>query len=172
MRKSKPGLSGSRRESIIGDSQSEQNGRSLVALALKNEGAERLSTTRFLWLGGSAILSVTEMPWSGPVMGTIMHLWSILLTLRILHCLPQSSQAERVLSIGSIGGRCHIIISKSKTVIGDPSGLDFKNGDAAVAKVKVLAIAVSLDKPAVDPERRIAVLDGSREEIFSVPNHQ
>jgi hypothetical protein len=51
----------------------------------------------------------------------------------------------------------------------DPSGLDFKNDDAAIAKAKVIAIAVSLDKPAVDPERRIAVLNGSREEIFSVP---
>jgi hypothetical protein len=51
----------------------------------------------------------------------------------------------------------------------DPSGLDFKNDDAAIAKAKVIAIAVSLDKPAVDPERRIAVLNGSREEIFSLP---
>jgi hypothetical protein len=71
-------------------------------------------------------------------------------------------------SIG--GGRCHIIISISETVIRlvDPSGSDFKNDDAA-AKAKVLAIAVSLDKPAVDPERRIAVLNESREHIFSVP---
>jgi hypothetical protein len=51
----------------------------------------------------------------------------------------------------------------------DPSGLEFKNDDAAVAKAKVLAIGVSLDKPAVDPERHIAVLDGSRKQIFSVP---
>jgi hypothetical protein len=51
----------------------------------------------------------------------------------------------------------------------DPSGLEFKNDDAAIAKAKVIAIGVSLDKPAVDPERRIAVLNGSREEIFSVP---
>jgi hypothetical protein len=48
----------------------------------------------------------------------------------------------------------------------DPSGLDFKNDDAAIAKAKVLAIGVSLDKSAVDPERRIAVLNGSREEFF------
>jgi hypothetical protein len=34
---------------------------------------------------------------------------------------------------------------------------------------KVIAIGVSLDKPAVDPKRHIAVLDGSREQIFSVP---
>jgi hypothetical protein len=51
----------------------------------------------------------------------------------------------------------------------DPSGLDFKNDDAAIAKAKVIAIGVSLDKPAVDPERHIAVLNESREEIFKVP---
>jgi hypothetical protein len=31
----------------------------------------------------------------------------------------------------------------------DPSGLEFKNDDAAIAKAKVIAIGVSLDKPAV-----------------------
>jgi hypothetical protein len=51
----------------------------------------------------------------------------------------------------------------------DPSGLDFKNDDAAIEKARVIAIGVSLDKPAVDPKRHIAVLDGSREEIFRVP---
>jgi hypothetical protein len=51
----------------------------------------------------------------------------------------------------------------------DPSGSDFKDDDAAFANAKVLAIGVSLDKPAVDPERHIAVLNGSREQIFSVP---
>ena len=51
----------------------------------------------------------------------------------------------------------------------DPSGLNFKNDDDALAKAKVIAIGVSLDKPAVDPERHIAVLNGSREEIFRVP---
>jgi hypothetical protein len=50
----------------------------------------------------------------------------------------------------------------------DSSGLDFKNDDAAIAKAKVIAIGVSLDKPAVDPKRHIAVLDGSRDEIFRV----
>jgi hypothetical protein len=50
----------------------------------------------------------------------------------------------------------------------DPSGLDFKN-DAAIAKAKVVAIGVSLDKPAVDPKRPIAVLNGSRDKIFRVP---
>jgi hypothetical protein len=37
------------------------------------------------------------------------------------------------------------------------------------AKAEVIAIGVSLDKPAVDPERHIAVLNDSREEIFRVP---
>jgi hypothetical protein len=76
------------------------------------------------------------------------------------------------LEIGSIGGgRCHIIFSVSRTVTGsfDRSGLELKNDDAAIAKAKVLAIGVSLDKAAVDPERHIAVLNGSREQSFSVP---
>jgi hypothetical protein len=51
----------------------------------------------------------------------------------------------------------------------DPSGLELKNDDTAIAKAKVLAIGVSLDKPAVDPERPIVVLNGSRDEIFRVP---
>jgi hypothetical protein len=56
----------------------------------------------------------------------------------------------------------------------DPSGSDLKNDDAAIAKAKVLA-GVSIDQPAVDPKRHIVVLNGSREQIFSVPvipNHQ
>ena len=51
----------------------------------------------------------------------------------------------------------------------DPSGSDLKNDDAAIAKAKVLAIGVSIDQPAVDPKRHIVVLNGSREQIFSVP---
>jgi hypothetical protein len=51
----------------------------------------------------------------------------------------------------------------------DPSGLNFKNDDDALAKAEVIAIGVSLDKPAVDPERHIAVLNDSREGIFRVP---
>jgi hypothetical protein len=51
----------------------------------------------------------------------------------------------------------------------DRSGMNFKNDDDAIAKAEVIAIGVSLDKPAVDPERHIAVLNGSREEIFRVP---
>jgi len=51
----------------------------------------------------------------------------------------------------------------------DPSGLELKNDDAAIAKAKVLAIGVSLDKPAVDPKGHIVVLNGSRDESFWVP---
>jgi hypothetical protein len=51
----------------------------------------------------------------------------------------------------------------------DSSGSEFKNDDAAIAKARVIAIGVSLDRPAVDPKRHIAVLNGLREQIFSVP---
>jgi hypothetical protein len=63
------------------------------------------------------------------------------------------------------------IISISRTAIGwvDPSGSNFKDDDDALAKAEVIAIDVSLDKPAVDPERHIAVLNDSREQISSVP---
>ena len=50
----------------------------------------------------------------------------------------------------------------------DQSGSDLVNDDAAIAKAKVLAIGISIDKPAVDPKRHIAVLNGLREEIFRV----
>jgi len=51
----------------------------------------------------------------------------------------------------------------------EPSGLNFKNDDDALAKAEVIAIGVSLDSPAVDPERHIAVLNDSRKELFRVP---
>ena len=51
----------------------------------------------------------------------------------------------------------------------DPSGSEFKNDDAAIAQAKVIAIGVSLDKPAVDPKRRISVLNADRDEISTVP---
>jgi hypothetical protein len=50
----------------------------------------------------------------------------------------------------------------------DPSGSEFKSDDAAIAEAKVIAIGVSLDKPAVDPKRHIAVLNSLRKQIFSV----
>jgi hypothetical protein len=50
----------------------------------------------------------------------------------------------------------------------DPSGSDCKNDAAAIEKARVLAIGVSLDKPAVDPERHIAIINDAGEEISKV----
>ena len=44
-----------------------------------------------------------------------------------------------------------------------------ENDTVALEKARVLAIGVSLDKPAVDPKRRISVLDADRHEISTVP---
>jgi hypothetical protein len=52
------------------------------------------------------------------------------------------------------------------------SGLDFENDDAAIARAKVIAIGISIDGPAVDPKRYVAVLNGLREEIFKVRRGQ
>jgi len=51
----------------------------------------------------------------------------------------------------------------------DQSGSDFKDDSAAVERAKILAIGVSLDKPAVDPTRRISILNADRAEISTVP---
>jgi hypothetical protein len=51
----------------------------------------------------------------------------------------------------------------------DPSGSNCKNDVTAIEKARVLAIGVSLDKPAVDPTRRISVLNADRVEISTVP---
>jgi hypothetical protein len=51
----------------------------------------------------------------------------------------------------------------------DRAGSDCKNDAAAFEKARVLAIGVSLDKPAVDPTRRISVQDADRVEISTVP---
>jgi hypothetical protein len=50
----------------------------------------------------------------------------------------------------------------------DRAESDCKNDAAAFEKARVLAIGVSLDKPAVDPTRRISVLNADRAEISSV----
>jgi hypothetical protein len=44
----------------------------------------------------------------------------------------------------------------------DLSGLDCENDTDAIEKARLIAIGVSLDKPAVDPERHIAVLNADR----------
>jgi hypothetical protein len=51
----------------------------------------------------------------------------------------------------------------------DPSGSDCQDDTAAIEKARVLAIGVSLDKPAVAPTRRISVLNADRREISTVP---
>ncbi len=51
----------------------------------------------------------------------------------------------------------------------DPSGSNFDNDTDAVERAKVIAIGVSLDKPAVDPERRIAIINDEGQEIANVP---
>jgi hypothetical protein len=50
----------------------------------------------------------------------------------------------------------------------DPSGLNCKTDDDAIARASAIAIMVSIDTPAIDPKRHIAVLNGSRKEIFRV----
>lgn len=51
----------------------------------------------------------------------------------------------------------------------DRVGSDCKNDAAAFEKARVLAVGVSLDKPAVNPTRCISVLNADRAEISSVP---
>ncbi|MES2752430.1 MAG: hypothetical protein V4661_13765 [Pseudomonadota bacterium] len=51
----------------------------------------------------------------------------------------------------------------------DPAGMNFENDKAAIARAEVFAIQVSLDTPKVDPERHIAVLNASGDEISRVP---
>jgi hypothetical protein len=51
----------------------------------------------------------------------------------------------------------------------DPSGFDCENDEAAREQARVMAIGVSLDKPAVDPKRHIAILNADRAEIYKVP---
>jgi hypothetical protein len=51
----------------------------------------------------------------------------------------------------------------------DPTGTNFRNDEAAIERARIVAIGVSLDKPAVDPKRHISVLNESREEIFRMP---
>jgi hypothetical protein len=50
----------------------------------------------------------------------------------------------------------------------DPSGSDCKNDAAAIEKARILAIGVSLDKPEVDPERHIALINDAGRKISKV----
>jgi hypothetical protein len=51
----------------------------------------------------------------------------------------------------------------------DPAGRECKDDTAAKEMARVLAVGVSLDKPAVDPTRYISVLNDARKEIFQEP---
>jgi hypothetical protein len=51
----------------------------------------------------------------------------------------------------------------------DPSGTNCKSDTDAINKAKVIAIGVSLDKPAVDPTRQIVVKDDAGQEVSRVP---
>ncbi len=51
----------------------------------------------------------------------------------------------------------------------DFRGMKFKNDEDAIARAQIYAIQISLDMPQVDPERYIAVLNGTRSEISKVP---
>jgi hypothetical protein len=51
----------------------------------------------------------------------------------------------------------------------DPSGTDCENDTEAIAKAGVIAIGVSLDRPAVDSERHFVVTNNAGQEISWVP---
>jgi hypothetical protein len=51
----------------------------------------------------------------------------------------------------------------------DPSGFDCKNDTDAIDRAMILAIGVSLDKPEVDPTRRIAIRNNAGKQISTVP---
>jgi hypothetical protein len=48
----------------------------------------------------------------------------------------------------------------------DPAGRECKNDGDAIEMARIVAIGVSLDKPAVDPTRYISVINDARQEIF------
>lgn len=50
----------------------------------------------------------------------------------------------------------------------DPAGRECENDQAAVEKAKIIAVQVSMDKPAVDPTRRISILDSNHKEISTI----
>jgi len=51
----------------------------------------------------------------------------------------------------------------------DPSGLICASDADAIGRARTLAIGVSLDKPLIDPERRITVRNEAGREISSEP---
>lgn len=58
---------------------------------------------------------------------------------------------------------------KDGYVLIDHLGFDCESDTHAIDRAEVIAVGVSLDKPAVDPERRIAIRDDAGREIANVP---
>lgn len=81
----------------------------------------------------------------------------------------RNSPAGRALARSEVANATLFFRHKDGHRLVDASGSDCKNDTAAIEKAKVLAIGVSLDKPAVDPTRRIAVLNADKTEISTVP---
>ena len=50
----------------------------------------------------------------------------------------------------------------------DPAGHECDDDNSAIEKAKIIAIQVSMDRPAVDPTRHIVVLDSHRNEISTI----
>ena len=51
----------------------------------------------------------------------------------------------------------------------DPSGLICASDADAINRATTLAVAISLDRPMVDPERRVSIRNGAGQEISTVP---
>jgi hypothetical protein len=86
--------------------------------------------------------------------------------------MKESAELPSLSRIASCGGGLmprYFFDIKDGHRLTDRSGSDWKNDAAAIEKARVLAIGVSLDKPAVDPTRRISVLNADRVEISTVP---
>jgi hypothetical protein len=58
---------------------------------------------------------------------------------------------------------------KDGHILIDHLGFDCESDTRAIDRAEVIAVGVSLDKPAVDPERRIAIRNDAGREIANVP---
>jgi uncharacterized protein DUF6894 len=58
---------------------------------------------------------------------------------------------------------------KDGYILIDQAGFDCESDIDAIDRAKVIAVGVSLDKPAVDPARRIAIRDDAGREVANVP---
>jgi hypothetical protein len=85
---------------------------------------------------------------------------------------PDPETAARLASFGQTGDspmpHYFFDIQDGHKLI-DPSGYDCEDDAAAIEKAGTLAIGVSLDKPAVDPTRHIAIRNDVGQPVSSVP---